>query len=110
RSPRSQDAPVTEFGITASVPWLGQGKIRSRSFGRRGPPAAGALLRLRHPLQSLQVDQRLRPPQYLGVVERDEDLLRSAEAADPDGARADAGEDVRIGAGTRREVVLARKA
>ena len=51
---------------------------------------ADLFLDLGHPLEALEVRERLRPAQDLGAAERDQELLRVAERAHPQRARADA--------------------
>src|SRR5438445_573926 len=75
-----------------------------------GSPLANSFLGLRHPLEALQVRERLRTAQDLGVPQRHEELLGALETPHSDGARADSLQDVGIRARAGGEVVLAGEA
>src|ERR687891_1603334 len=65
---------------------------------------------LRHPLEALEIDERLRPAHDLGRRQTDEELLRSLERAHTDEPGAHSLENVRVGPGAHGQVVLAREA
>src|SRR6185312_726032 len=71
---------------------------------RRGLRAS--FLRLRHPLEALEVDEGLGPAQHLGGAQADQELLGRLERPHAQRARADALEDVRIRARAHEQVVL----
>src|SRR6266508_440288 len=65
------------------------------------------LPRLRDPLEPLEIDERLRPAQDLRGTKADEEFLRGLESPHAHEARAHSLEDVGVGAGSHRQVVLA---
>ncbi len=65
---------------------------------------------LRNPLEGLQIGERLGPAEDFRCAQRQQELLRIAERAHAQTARADALQDVRVRARAHRQVVLAREA
>ena len=66
-------------------------------------------LDLRHPLEGLQVRERLRSTQDLGRAERQQELLRTVEATHPDDAGSHALQDMGVRSCTLEQSVLPRE-